>query len=143
MNRSTFRAVAVGAALGVLVGAGGPHAYAAVVASDIKYFQTNTVDYQNRALMYDSSDSTTILGRNSHGDASPGKLGARARVYWDSGTLCSASVTRYNSNATDYFTVTFDSNCGGYIYSKGFTETWSGDGYERVQTFRTVNIGPL
>ncbi len=68
-------------------------------------------------------------------------MGARARVYWQNGSLWEAPATRYNGQETDYFSVEAPQNyCGGYVYSQGFTETWNGNGYEKVVTYRTVNL---
>lgn len=115
-------------------------AAAAAVLSDRKYFHSNGVSYDNGSHIEQSSVSGTNLFRNSHGSAGVGKMGAKPRVYWSNGVLCSAGVMHYNLQSTVYFDVRFDSNCGGYIYGRGRTETWNGNGFDNHSTFRTPNV---
>lgn len=131
----------MGAALGLALGVS--IAEAADDNSAVKFFQTNTVQYSNVSYLRNGSDAVyrTQLTRMDHGDATPGKMGARARAYFSNGLLCETTATRYNEQATDFLSVQApQDDCGGYVYSQGFTDTWDGNGYERVSTFRTVNL---
>ena len=58
-----------------------------------------------RARRFTVTASASGLYRLDHGTASPGKMGARARVYWQNGSLWEAPATRYNGQETDYFSV--------------------------------------
>lgn len=138
MFSSGIRAGLIGATVGCLLAAGMSAAYAAVWSAG-KTFSSNGVSYRNSTYGDNGSSVGTVLHRNNHGQASEGKMGARARVYWDDGTLCEASVWRYNSQPTDHFRTTRDHNCGGYIFSRGRTKTWNGNGYKNISTKRTPN----
>jgi hypothetical protein len=138
MRRASVRAVLAGALVGGLLGLGVTAAFAAV-SSGPKYFTTNHVGYGNSAFGDVLDQAGTYLDRQDHGSADPGKMGARGRVYWDGGTLCNASVWRYNTQSTTHFEVSFDHDCGGWVFSRGVTHTWNGNGYETVDTLRTPN----
>jgi len=127
---------ALGLALGVSV------AEAVADESQVKDFHSNSVRYENWSYLKASEHSVfrTSVVRLDHGSASPGKMGARARAYWQGGPLCQATATRYNSSDANYFGVQAPIDCGGYVYSKGFTKTWNGNGYEHVVTYRTVSL---
>src|SRR5690606_26416275 len=87
-----------------------------------------------------SGESGTYIAKDVSKPIAPvNHLGARARVYWDGGTLCQRTATRYNGSQTWSFDVSFLDNCGGYVYSKGFTLTWNGIAYISKNTYRTVN----
>lgn len=139
------RALLLGSALGIALGLGLGPAFASVVSGH-KNFTTNTVSYENWAQGDDGlfgRGAGTRLDRNSHGTASAGKMGGRARLYFSGGTLCKSGATFYNTESTTAFH-TFIRNdeppgCGGYLFSKGFTHTWDGTGYEQIATERTPN----
>ncbi|UUW89227.1 hypothetical protein ABFU82_10865 [Nocardioides sp. WV_118_6] len=135
---------APGLLLGVVLGSvlGSSAAFAAVDWSRTTAFTSNGVSYENSSGISNSSswDIQTLLVRTSHADAPVGRIGARARAYWSNGTLCERTATRYNTTATSYHSVVIRSTqCGGLVHSKGFSETWNGNGYQRVASKRTAN----
>jgi hypothetical protein len=109
----------------------------ATVWSGQKYFTSNGISYQNASYGADSQYVGTTLDRNDHGQATEGKMGAQARIYFDQGVLCQASTFEYNTVSTTHFTVDMLGNCGGWIFSQGRTHTWNGNGYDSVPTYRT------
>lgn len=140
MQTFGIRGISLGLMSGLLFGLGISHAAAVYQWSNIKSFSSNTVRYHNQSWVGTGAWGGTVLDRQDHGNASPGKMGARARVYWSDGTLCQAGYTSYNDTYTWHFNVDINAGCGGYVYSQGFTDTWNGNGYERVSTYRTVNV---
>lgn len=137
----------VGVAAGLTVG--WTAAYAASDDSESTYFtMPNGVDYRNYSSIYngsnpDFSSISTVLIRRTAGETAAFRLGARARAYWSGGALCQRTATRYNTEEAWFFAVGIakeDHECGGYVYSQGFTEVWNGSDYRTVVAHRTINL---
>ena len=129
----------VGAVLGVLV----PAAWAGWSYSSWQDLTSNGVAYQNRASI--TTDSSQLAGtsirRTNGGDAGINKMGARARVFFQSGVLCADTNMSYNTSAASGWSQYLAHTCGGTIFSKGATNTWNGSGYDWNATYQTVYVG--
>lgn len=136
--RSGIKVGVVGVIVASLLSLAAAAAYAVVWSSHTR-FKSNGVSYGSSSYGDNGPYVGALVHRYSHGKAPVGKMGVRARIYYADGTLCKASAWRYNTKPTDHLTISLKHNCGGWLYSKGATRTWNGNGYTTRSTTRTPN----
>jgi hypothetical protein len=74
------------------------------------------------------------------GNAPVGYMGAKARLYNDSGVLKASSDYIYNSEeSSGVGATTSPHKKAGTYYSKGLTRAYNGNGYDEYTTFQTPN----
>lgn len=115
---------------------------ASAVTSQVKYFSISGSESHNLSFgsVGTAGDSGSYIAKDpSDPKAAANHLGVRARVYFDGGALCQRTSTLYNDERTSNFEVRFHDNCGGYVYSQGFTRVWNGTAYTDRVTYKTAN----
>lgn len=137
------RHIAFAVVLGALIGFGTSVAHAATATSQIKQFNVAGRGYLNYAGLTTGGggDAFTEVQTSNAGNVCASCLGAKARVFWDNGTLCNETVFSYTTSSSWRIRRTFPGhNCGGYIYSQGRSAVWNGSEFLTQATERTVNL---
>jgi hypothetical protein len=132
-------------ALAILAAVLGWSAGAAIASFDnsaTKAFSVAGVPYENHSYLENTPENAhTNITRVDGFNAPTGWIGAKARIYWAGGTLCSATVWGYNTSSTvAYIKYLNNGDCGGYMYSQGRTAAWNGTDYVRQDTYKTTNL---
>jgi len=140
--RQVLRAVVVGLFAGGILGTAAFAAHAMTYGT-WSNFTSNSVGYRNQSGVDSASRAITVLQRLDHGQADPGKMGGKTRMYWSGGTLCAASVERLNDTPTTLWSLQINTNCGGLVYSRGYTMAWNGGGWYNLATDKSPTIGTL
>lgn len=139
LRRSFVRAILAGLVVGFISAVVIPQAYA-YVSSTSKTFLVNGSDYYVFSYGQKTNEHTgTYVSKVSQATVPVGNLGARARIYFDDGTLCTKSAMFYNNSPTSRQDTHIENPCGGFIYAKGVSKVWNGTNYKTVYSNRTPN----
>lgn len=122
-------------------------AWAVTKFSEKKIVVSNGNTYNNQAIISEWEDPTdakayTLLDRVSSGETAGGNMGVKARSYLNDGSQCGQSVWVYNSVPATSLQTWVWAECGGWVYSRGRTETWNGSSMDLQNTYKTDSVYP-